>query len=63
MATKSSSDKALEIMNHLEERRTGFARTFGSMKRKESKAVQAAIAAIIDGEEPDSDIEIEDAAE
>lgn len=67
MASKSSSERALEIMTHLEERRTGFARTFGSMKRKESKAVQEDIAAIIDGKpvkwqsEPDSEVEIEDA--
>lgn len=68
MATKSSSDKALEILSHLEERRTGFARTLGSMKRKEFAAVQKDVANIIDGKPvewtaPDSDVEIEDAAE
>jgi hypothetical protein len=73
MAQQSSKEIATKIVAHLEERRTGFARTFGSMKRKESNEVVADLAALIDGKSvawkpktkggtlADDEVEIEDA--
>jgi hypothetical protein len=68
MVKTNSSDVALEIISHLEQRLPGFRRSAGALKRAQFSALQADVARIIDGQpvewQPkaprEDDVEIED---
>lgn len=67
MAKHNSSDTALEIVSHLENRFKGVKRSFGALKRAQFAALQADIARLIDGKpvewQPkgdEEDVEIEE---